>query len=105
MPSGPEARSASARVTDVPFTGEEDEHVTGPATDELADGVADRLVEITVAICVVLVDRSVPDLDRVRPAGDLHHRRAEVVGEPFGVDRRRSDDHLRSGRWGRSWVR
>ena len=89
-------------VANLPFTAEEHQHVARRLVLEFVDGVQDRLglVAIDRARVVRVVDRAVPGLDRVRPAGHLDDRRrvalavTEVLGEPLGVDRRRGDDHL-----------
>jgi len=77
-------------VPDLPLAGQEHQDVAGSLGGQLADRVADRL-----ALVRILVDRPVPDLYRVGPAGHLDDRRAAEGGrEPLGVDGRGGDDHL-----------
>ncbi len=84
-------------VADLALAGEEDEHVARALAHQLLDGVADRVGLVAVRIVCVL-DRPVADLDRVRAAGHLHHRRvAEVAAEALRVDRGRRDDQLQVG--------
>ena len=62
-----------------------------------------RSSSLSLSSCGI-VDRPVPDLDRVSAAGDLDDRGGlagarvlEVLGEALGVDRRGGDDHLEVG--------
>ena len=91
---------------DLPLAGQEHQHVAASLAPELVDGVDDRLHLVARR----RLARAVAHLDRVRAPGDLDDRgvdpvAGEVAGEALGVDRRRRDDHLRSGRRGSSWRR
>ena len=84
-------------VADLPLAGEEHEDVAGPLLRQLDDGVADRL-RLVAVVTVVVSDRAVADLHRVRATGHLHHRGVVEVGREAGrVDGGRGDDHLEVG--------
>ena len=92
-----EARQRVGGVADVALAGQEHEQVAGPLAHQLPDGVDDGLGLVAV-VALVLADRPVADLHRVRASGHLHHRRvAEVRREARGVDGGRGDDHLQIG--------
>ncbi len=91
-------------VADLALAGEEDQDVARALGLELLHRVADRLdlvavaVQLLLLVGVVVEDRAVADLDRVRPAGDLDDRGVvEVLGEALRVDGGRGDDHLEVG--------
>ena len=86
-------------VADLPLAGEEDQDVARALGLELVDGVADRGDLVAVGVLAVLLEqRPVADLDRVRTAADLDDRGvAEVPGEALRVDGRRGDDDLEVG--------
>ena len=91
---------------DLTLTTEEHQHVTRTLFAEFVDRVDHRthlIAAVTRTILVVVAVGSVAQLDRVRATLDHEDRcgvairPAEVFGEPFGVDRRRGDDHLQIG--------
>ena len=96
-------------VADLPLAGQEHEDVAVGVAHQLVDRVLDRLGLVALdplALLVVvrlLEQRAVAHLHRVGPPGDLDDgsgsplRIGEVLGEPFGVDRRGGDHDLEVG--------
>ena len=103
------------RLADLALAGQKHQHVAGAATLRLVHRVDQCIVEIGGLLLRILArrfrHRQIADLDRIEPAGDLDDRcrlptrSAKVPGEAFGIERRRGDDHLRSGRFGNNWRR
>jgi hypothetical protein len=81
-------------VADLPLARQEHEDVAGALAPQLVDRPADAVDLVGAALGP---ERAVADLDRVGPARHLDDRRAEVLGEPLGVDGGRRDDDLEVG--------
>ena len=99
-------------VTDLAFSGEEDEDVTGVLGGEFVDGRDDAIGllldsgfvvsglagPVDIVIGRIISERPVADLDGEGAAFDGDDRSViEVGGERFGIDRRRGDDDLEIG--------
>ena len=90
-------------VVDLTFAAEEHEHIPWPVVGEFVDGVDHRshlIAAVGGIALVVIAVRAIAHLDRIRASLDHEHRSGvavgvgEVLGESFGVDRCRRDDHL-----------